>query len=139
MKISKDLINLFKEQKKSINGGMIFLIIVSELSSVAIITLIGIGSSETAVKEINWTHIFLFCLTIVISYFSNKLYSDKMNVVTENITNDLRKKLTAKLKDSDLYAYERIGESILLARIMKETDAISQSLPYIISLSLIHI
>ncbi|MEI7590279.1 MAG: hypothetical protein WCJ49_03035 [Deltaproteobacteria bacterium] len=82
MKISKDLINLFKEQKKSINGGMIFLIIVSELSSVAIITLIGIGSSETAVKEINWTHIFLFCLTIVISYFSNKLYSDKMNVVT---------------------------------------------------------
>ncbi len=134
MKISKDLINLFKEQKKSINGGMIFLIIVSELSSVAIITLIGIGSSETAVREINWTHIFLFGLTIVISYFSNKLYSDKMNVVTENITNDLRKKLTAKLKDSDLYAYERIGESILLARIMKETDAISQSLPYIISL-----
>ncbi len=132
MKISKELIDLFLEQKKYLNHEMIFLILISEASTLFIVALIGIGSAEVSVNTTDFRHVILFILSIMIYYISNKAYLNRIVSITENITNDLRKKLTIKVKNCNLYAYEHLGESLILSRITKETAFIGQWLPHLI-------
>ncbi|MGE5398814.1 MAG: cyclic peptide export ABC transporter [Ignavibacteriales bacterium] len=105
----------------------------SGLSSAGVLAIINLAAKDVSKDSINISYILMFTSTVGIFVTSQKyILSAGINII-EEILNNIRLRLSDKIRKTDLFNIEQIGKAEIYNRLTQECTLISQMAPYIIT------
>lgn len=105
----------------------------SGLSSAGVLAIINIAARNASNSVINISLILMFAATVGIYMTSHKYILNTGMVTIEEVLNNIRLRLSDKIRRTDLLNIEQIGKAEIYNRLTQELGLISQMAPYIIT------
>ena len=112
---------------------LLFLTAISGLSSAGVLAIINLAAQNVSKDSINISYVLMFISTVGIFVSSQKYILTSGIVLSEDILNNIRIRLSDKIRRTDLYNIEQIGKAEIYNRLTQECTLISQMSPYIIT------
>ncbi|HEX2867286.1 MAG TPA: cyclic peptide export ABC transporter [Ignavibacteriales bacterium] len=112
---------------------LFFLTALSGLSSAGVLAIINLAAKNAAKDSLNISYILMFASTVGIFVTSQKFILTSGILVIEEILNNIRLRLSDKIRRTDLLNIEQIGKAEIYNRLTQECTLISQMAPYIIT------
>ena len=106
---------------------------VSGLSSTGVLAVINMASQSESTQSINVGYLLMFVAVVGIFITSQKFILVEGVVIIEEILNNLRIRLSDKIRRTDLLNIENIGKAKIYNRLTQETTLISQMAVYLIT------
>ncbi|MCX6149600.1 MAG: cyclic peptide export ABC transporter [Ignavibacteriales bacterium] len=126
----------FEFLKKESNKPLLKLFLltaVSGLSSAGVLAIINLAAKNVSSKSINISYVLMFVSTVGIFVTSQKYILTSGIIIIEEILNNIRLRLSDKIRRTDLLNIEQIGKAEIYNRLTQECTLISQMAPYIIT------
>jgi putative ATP-binding cassette transporter len=105
----------------------------SGLSSAGVLAIINLASKNISKDSINISYILMFASAVGIIVTSQKFILTTGISLIEEILNNIRLRLSDKIRRTDLLNIEKIGKAEIYNRLTQECTLISQMAPYIIT------
>ncbi|MFH0733030.1 MAG: cyclic peptide export ABC transporter [bacterium] len=106
---------------------------ISGIASAGVLAVINLAAKNVSSKSINISYILLFVSTVGIFVVSQKFILTEGIFIIEEILNNIRLRLSDKIRRTDLYNIEQIGKAEIYNRLTQECTLISQMAPYVIT------
>jgi putative pyoverdin transport system ATP-binding/permease protein len=106
---------------------------VSGLSSTGVLAVINMAAQSHSDKSINVGYLLMFVAAVGIFVTSQKFILVEGVVIIEEILNNLRIRLSDKIRRTDLLNIEKIGNATIYNRLTQEATLISQMSVYLIT------
>jgi putative ATP-binding cassette transporter len=127
------LLQFLKKESNKPLLKLFLLTAVSGLSSAGVLAIINLAAKNVSKDSINISYILMFASAVGIFVTSQKyILTSGINVV-EDILNNIRLRLSDKIRRTDLLNIEQIGKAEIYNRLTQECTLISQMAPYIIT------
>ncbi|MGE5497187.1 MAG: ATP-binding cassette domain-containing protein, partial [Syntrophothermus sp.] len=123
---------LRKESDKPL-AKLLFLTALSGLSSAGVLAIINLAAKNVTGSSINMSYLLMFAATVGIFITSQKFILTTGIMIIEDILNNIRIRLSDKIRRTDLLNIEQIGKAEIYNRLTQECTLISQMAPYIIN------
>jgi len=105
----------------------------SGLASAGVLAIINLAAKNVSKDSFNISYILMFASTVGIFVTSQKFILTNGILVIEEILNNIRLRLSDKIRRTDLLNIEQIGKAEIYNRLTQECTLISQMAPYIIT------
>lgn len=128
--------NFFQFLKKESDKPLLKLMLLtalSGLSSAGVLAIINLAAKNISKESINISYVLMFVSTVGIFVTSQKYILTSGIIIIEEILNNIRLRLSDKIRRTDLYNIEQIGKAEIYNRLTQECTLISQMAPYIIT------
>lgn len=112
---------------------LLFLTALSGLSSAGVLAIINLAAKNVTGSSINMSYLLMFAATVGIFITSQKFILTTGIMIIEDILNNIRIRLSDKIRRTDLLNIEQIGKAEIYNRLTQECTLISQMAPYIIN------
>lgn len=106
---------------------------VSGLSSAGVLAVINMAAQSETSKSINISYLLMFVAVVGIFITSQKFILVEGVILIEDILNNLRIRLSDKIRRTDLLTIEKIGKAKIYNRLTQESVLISQMSVYLIT------
>lgn len=106
---------------------------VSGLASAGVLAVINLAAKNVSRESINISYILIFAATVGIFVISQKYILTTGIAVVEEILNNIRLRLSDKIRRTDLLNIEQIGKAEIYNRLTQECTLISQMAPYVMN------
>ena len=106
---------------------------VSGLSSTGVLAVINMAAQSHSGKSVNIGYLLMFAAVVGIFITSQKFILVEGVVIIEDILNNLRIRLSDKIRRTDLLNIEKIGNAKIYNRLTQEATLISQMSVYLIT------
>jgi len=124
----------YRESKETSDAWPLLLMTVLSASTNAILlVIINQAAHSVSFGNPNYRLFILFALAITIFIISQKYVLSKITLISESIVNGIRVRLAEKVRRSDLYELEKLGNSEVYSRISKDSTTITQTSPVIMN------
>jgi len=128
--------NFFQFLRKESNKPLFklfFITALSGLSSAGVLALINLASKNVSKNSIEFSYLLMFAVTVAIYSTSQKYILTTGISMIEEIMNNIRLRLSDKIRKTDLLNIEEIGKAEIYNRLTQECTLISQMSPYLVS------
>ena len=126
------LIELLRKESKKPLDKLLLISAVSGLSSTASLALINSAAQKTETDSISISHVFMFLAVLGIFSFSFKyILIEGINII-EEILNNIRTRISDKIRRTDLQNVELIGNATIYNCMTQEISMVSQMSIYLI-------
>src|SRR5690606_19680701 len=115
-----------RESSISLNSIMA-LTVLSGIAQGVLLAIINAAATTASFPDLNFRHLVMFALAIIIFILSKRVALDRSYIVTEEIISKLRLRIANKLRRSNLLVAERIGKPEVEARLAQDTVTLSQA------------
>ena len=105
----------------------------SGLASAGVLAIINLAAKNVSKDSFNISYILMFASVVGIFVTSQKFILTNGILVIEEILNNIRLRLSDKIRRTDLLNIEQIGKAEIYNRLTQECTLISQMAPYIIN------
>jgi putative ATP-binding cassette transporter len=105
----------------------------SGLASAGVLAIINLAAKNASKDSFNISYILMFASVVGIFVTSQKFILTNGILVIEEILNNIRLRLSDKIRRTDLLNIEQIGKAEIYNRLTQECTLISQMAPYIIN------
>ncbi len=106
---------------------------VSGLSSTGVLAVINLAAQSESGKSLNISYLLMFVAVVGIFITSQKFILVEGVILIEDILNNLRIRLSDKIRQTDLLNIEKIGKAKIYNRLTQESALISQMSVYLIT------
>jgi putative pyoverdin transport system ATP-binding/permease protein len=112
---------------------LLVLTAVSGFASAGVLAIINLAAKNVSKDSINISFVLMFAATVGIFVVSQKYILTTGIIIIEEILNNIRLRLSDKIRRTDLLNIEKIGKAEIYNRLTQECTLISQMAPYIIT------
>ena len=105
----------------------------SGLASAGVLAIINLAAKNVSKDSFNISYILMFASAVGIFVTSQKFILTNGILIIEEILNNIRLRLSDKIRRTDLLNIEQIGKAEIYNRLTQECTLISQMAPYIIN------
>jgi len=124
----------FRESRGSSDAWPLLLMTIISASANAILLVIINQAAHTVdFGNPNYRLFILFVITIALFIISQKYVLSKITKISETIVNAIRVRLADKVRKSDFYELEKLGNAEVYSRISKDSTTITQTSPVIMN------
>lgn len=120
------LAELLHKESKEDRGWLLGMGVLTGLSNAVIIAIITAASENAEAEPLDFRLLLLFMIGIVLFIISQRYIFRQTSLVFEHIVDRFRKRLTEKIKRSDLRNMERIGKANIYDKMSQRCSEISQ-------------
>ncbi len=112
---------------------LLLLTVVSGFSSTGVLAVINLAAQNVSSESVNFSLVIMFVAVVGIFITSQKFILTEGIILIENILNNIRIRLSDKIRRTDLLNIEIIGKAEIYNRLTQETTLISQMSVYLIT------
>jgi putative ATP-binding cassette transporter len=127
------LLQLLREESRLEARRLLILATAAAIANVALLAIINAASGLAANRGINLRLGLMFGIAIVLYVLAQRAVMSQAVTEIERIIHRVRVRLIAMLQQTDLMAFEHIGHAAIYAGITRETSAITQSAPALVT------
>jgi len=107
--------------------------LLSSSTNAILLVIINQAAHTVSYGNPNYRLFILFAIAISIFIISQKYVLSKITQISEAIVNSIRVRLAQKVRKSDLYELEKLGNAEVYSRISKDSTTITQTSPVIMN------
>ncbi len=124
----------FKESKGTNEAWpLLWMTILSASANAILLVIINQAAHTVEFGKPNYRLFILFVITITLFVLSQKYVLTKITKISETIINAVRVRLADKVRKSDFYELEKLGNAEVYSRISKDSTTITQTSPVIMN------
>jgi putative ATP-binding cassette transporter len=121
-----ELLRLVKQESASFRRDILVTASLSGLASAAVLAIINDASQTASYEGLNFRYLLMFVIAVTLYVICLRYTFDRTTKIFESIIENIRTRISDKIRRSDLNVLENIGKSEIYNRLTQETATISQ-------------
>lgn len=99
---------------------------ISGLANAALLAIVNAAAESAAANGVSLRLAVLFAITLALFIIAQRYLYERSALIAEGVVDNLRRRLAARIRDSELLSIEQLGKSVLYERLTREAAVLSE-------------